>query len=67
MNKINELKDKIKNLYKEIDQIQSECIHPKSSLDIKYNCSTGGWDPDTYWKEFTCGLCGKKWTEDVAD
>lgn len=64
MNKVTDLKNKIKKLQEKISTIQAECNHPKSVLDVKHRGSTGGWDADTYWIEYTCGLCEKFWTED---
>lgn len=56
--------DKIRLLQKEIRTIQAKCKHPKKTLKSKHNGLTGGWDPDTYWTEFTCGKCQKFWRVD---
>jgi len=46
--------------------VQAECTHPKEGLSITPRSNTGNYDPsaDSYWKEFDCTLCGKRWTED---
>lgn len=64
MIKVDELKKQIVEFNRQITEIQSECNHPKSSLQIKHNGSTGGWESDSYWKEYTCGLCKKFWIVD---
>lgn len=56
--------DKIRILQEEIRDIQAKCVHPKETLKAVDKGSTGGWDPDTYWTEFTCGKCQKHWHMD---
>lgn len=62
--KVQKLKAEIVNIQKQIEGIQAKCKHPRESLNIKQNGSTGGWDKDTYWDEITCKKCDKYWTED---
>ena len=64
MNRIEEIKDQIDSLYKELKEIQDECSHPVSCVTKKYEASTGNWDrsDDSYWINLYCSLCDKKWT-----
>ena len=66
MSIISELKNQIASLNRQIDQIQSECQHPKSVLKEEHGANTGNYDPgaDCYWTTYTCGLCEKRWTQD---
>lgn len=67
MNKLKSLLEKRGEIDNQISLIQSECNHPKSALDVKHKSDTGNYDPsaDSYWTEYECGLCNKRWTEDA--
>lgn len=57
---------RIKQLSKiqnEIYALQDECTHP--NIDKQYKGSTGNWSKsdDSFWIEFKCLDCGKRWTE----
>jgi hypothetical protein len=45
-------------------ELQTICKHP--SADKKYRGDSGNWDrsQDSYWIEFKCPDCGKRWIED---
>lgn len=45
-------------------ELQNLCKHPNA--DKKYNGSTGNWDrnDDSYWIEYKCPDCDKRWSED---
>lgn len=45
-------------------RLQGECTHP--NVKKKYRGSSGNYDPsaDSYWIEFDCPDCGKRWQED---
>lgn len=48
--------------YKELlEQLQTVCKHPNA--DKKYCADTGNYDmsQDSYWIEWSCPDCGKKW------
>lgn len=53
----------IKELYEEIKEIQSICMH--EGLVGKYGANTGNYcsQDNSYWVDFTCPECGKKWAE----
>ena len=68
MNRIQEIELEINELAEEILLIQSECNHPPSTLKVK----KGNNNPDPLQLEvihtdFTCGMCGKMWREDLCD
>lgn len=60
--KVDKLKEKIDNAYKEIKEVQATCQHPNA--DKKYCGSTGNYDPsnDSYWIDFHCQDCNKRWS-----
>jgi hypothetical protein len=66
MNKVEEIKNEISELYAKLKNIQSECSHPSDCITKKHGSDTGNWDrnEDCYWTDFHCSLCDKKWTED---
>lgn len=68
MSRVNEIKKQIKKLYAELNQIQSECSHPKSYLIKEAKSSTGNYDPNDnqYWYDLHCNLCDKQWSEDQS-
>ena len=49
---------------KELAKLQSSCQHP--NVLSKYNSNTGNYDPssDSYWIEYSCPDCRKRWIED---
>lgn len=59
--KVTKLKQKIKQLYGQIENIQTECTHP--NVKKEYKASTGHYDPscDKYWIEWDCPDCEKRW------
>lgn len=44
-------------------ELQKLCMHP--NVNKKYRGDTGNYDPnaDSYWIDFHCQDCGKKWWE----
>jgi len=59
--KFNETVQKARN---KLYIVQAECSHPEEHLKIKYEASSGYAEPTRYWKEYSCGYCGKWWKED---
>jgi len=51
--------------YMDIKAVQDE-VCPHEGLEGKYGGSSGNYDPscDSYWVDFKCSVCGKRWTED---
>ena len=51
-------------LAQELAALQAACTHP--SVNKKYCGNTGNYDPsaDSYWIEFSCPDCRKKWITD---
>lgn len=51
-------------LASEMAKLQATCQHP--DLIKKYDSNTGNYDPtaDSYWIEFRCPDCRKRWRED---
>lgn len=45
-------------------ELQTLCQHPNASK--KYGSDTGNWDrgQDSYWIDYNCPDCGKRWQED---
>ena len=45
----------------------STCIHPSEYVDVQHKGNTGNFDPsaDSYWTEYHCKLCDKKWRKDI--
>lgn len=60
---IKDLQKQIKILQDIISNIQEECSHPYSCLKCVDKGDTGKYDPscDSYWTEYHCLLCDKKW------
>lgn len=63
--------DNISKLYKEIEilearikDIQNKCPH--ESIIKEHHGDTGNYDPrdDSYWTDFHCLDCDKRWTEE---
>ncbi len=44
--------------------LQEKCKHPTNYITKKHGASTGGWDENEYWTNFTCRACGHRWIED---
>lgn len=65
MNIVDEIKGRIEELEKQLLVIQEQCTHPKASLSAIAKGSTGNYDSfsDSYWIDFHCKLCDKKWNE----
>ena len=53
--------DKLSN---QLAVLQETCAHP--DVTKKYGGSTGNYDPsaDSYWIDWHCPDCGKRWTTD---
>lgn len=52
----------LEKLHAEKEELQKTCPHTNATK--KGNSSTGSWDrDDSYWWEFDCPDCGKRWTE----
>lgn len=51
-------------LEKALDRLQAACHH--LNVVKTYKGNTGNYDPsaDSYWIEFKCPDCGKRWNED---
>jgi hypothetical protein len=66
MSIIAELKEEISKLQTKIQSIQGNCNHPEEALTFVYKSDIGNWDrnEDSYWTNYTCNLCEKKWSED---
>lgn len=48
----------------ELAKLQDLCVH--SNVTKKYDSNTGNYDPsaDSYWIDFFCPDCRKRWRED---
>jgi len=64
--RVNKKRERIAQLYREIDEIHNSCDHPLNNLSIVHKSNTGNYDynSDSYWTVFECSHCGKKWRED---
>lgn len=51
-------------LQKDLKRLQDECTHP--NVEKEYKADTGNWDrgDDSYWINFDCPDCRKRWMED---
>jgi hypothetical protein len=60
------LKNDIRAIEARIADIQENCSHPSEALTDKAGANTGNYCPgdDSYWVDFHCHLCDKKWRED---
>jgi len=58
------LTKKIETAQEQIRQLQASCPHP--DVQKKYGSNTGNYDPsaDSYWIDWNCPDCGKRWTTD---
>lgn len=59
----NSIKDTIEELHRVIKFLQDDCQH--KNLNKEYKSNTGNYDPscDSYWIEYECLDCGKRWDE----
>ena len=66
MSRVDEICNEINSLNKELIVIQNQCSHPKKDVKSKKGSSTGNYDPssDSYWIDYHCTLCNKKWSKD---
>ena len=66
MSRVDEIRIEIQKLNDELKSIQEECSHPKACLTKEYGSDTGIWCryDDSYWTNFHCNLCDKRWTEE---
>jgi hypothetical protein len=55
---------KITTLQEQIKQLQELCQH--TNVEKKYKANTGNYDPsaDSYWIDWRCPDCGKRWITD---
>lgn len=62
--KVDKLYDRLNKLQKKLVELQDECTHP--NVEKQYKADTGNWDrgDDSYWINFTCHDCRKRWMED---
>jgi hypothetical protein len=65
MSIIEEMEKEISALYKKIADIQAQCSHPEAVVTKVAQSYTGNWCEydNTYWWEFNCDLCKKRWSE----
>lgn len=54
------------DLYLQFEEIKELCTHP--DVTKQYKGSTGNYDPscDSYWINWQCMDCGKKWVTDQS-
>jgi hypothetical protein len=66
MSAIGDLRAEINKATAAIISIQSACSHPKECVTKVAGGDTGNYckSDDSYWYDFKCGLCEKRWTED---
>ena len=74
MSLVSDMWAQIADLYKQIEEVQDQCSHPKVACAIyEGSVSESVWEDDDYIghfvtvyhpvKNYTCGLCGYKWQE----
>lgn len=63
-NKWNSIDRREEKLAKELAKLQATCAHP--DVEKTYMSNTGNYDPtaDSYWIDFYCPDCRKRWTEE---
>lgn len=56
------LRSRIDSDYARIEEIQAVCAHRDATKT--HGANTGNYDPhaDTYWTDYDCPDCGKRWT-----
>lgn len=66
MNKVDQLKNQIRELESQLERIQDACSHPPDAVTKEHRASLGNYDPtaDCYWTHFHCELCDLHWTEE---
>ena len=65
LKKRKQIESKISEYEKKLEQLQNNCPH--HSLEYKNCGSTGSWDrDDSYWTEWYCPDCDKRWTTDQS-
>lgn len=59
---LEELQNTLEETYNSIAYMQSVCQHTDTT--VKHDGNTGNYcpDDDTYWTDYKCNVCGKKWT-----
>jgi transposase-like protein len=63
--KITTAQKAIKKAYQKLEDLQAACPHYDSEYRNKGN--TGSWDrEDTFWRDYECHDCGKRWQTDQA-
>lgn len=63
--KIAKAEDQIEKAYSKLHELQESCPHYDSVY--KNRGSTGSWDrDDSFWREYECFDCGKKWQTDQS-
>jgi len=62
---------KLAKLHAELVELKQQCHDTGHGgvLTGKYGANTGNWSStdDSYWVDFHCPLCDKRWTEDQDD
>ena len=63
---VHNLKLRIKEIQETIKEVQDQCSHPEACVTKTHGSNTGNFDPhqDSYWTDFECSLCEKRWQED---
>ena len=59
-----EIRSRIKAAQRDLDQLQATCQHPSATK--KHRSNTGNYDPstDSYWTDFACPDCEKRWSKE---
>ena len=62
--KYSTINTKIAKLNEQLVELRTLCSHP--DLTKKYGGNTGNYDPsaDSYWIDWACPDCGKRWSTD---
>ena len=62
--KMNALMIKEEKIALKMIKLQNKCEHP--NVNKKYRSNTGNYDPtaDSYWIEYDCLDCDRRWSED---
>ncbi len=63
-----QIEAKIKKAYEALSELRKECNH-SGDLVYKLDGNTGNWDKseDSYWINWICNDCGKRWTTSQDD
>ncbi len=64
---VKNIEQKITKLYNDIKDLQEVCPH--DNLQGKFGANTGNYDRsnDSYWVDFVCQDCKKRWSEDQME